>query len=205
MKTIQLITEAVKLMKTIGLPANMKIGSFEVSSKGSFTNWAGRSGEYLGSTVKFNIVFRPDHIQMLNNMGVNIDLTACKMHNLSESAKRFKQGKEAIKQGRYAPYYYGGDPANQQTGVIENWLIAPAWSEIDVLHKLDLICRENHRTEINISNDFTLINAGFTPKTKYSRAVAIESQYFNIKAIRKTAQGKKHLELLPIQKRVLIK
>lgn len=202
MKTIQLINESIKLMRSIGIPANMQIGSFEVTSRGSFASWAGKAGEYIGSNIKFNIVFRPDHIQMLKNMGVSIDLTACKMNNLSDKAKRFKQGREAIKQGRYAPYYYMGNPDNYQTGVIENWLIAPASCGIEALQKLNLICRDNHRAEIDIDNDYTLIRAGFPPKTKYSREITIESQFFNIKALQKICGGKKNSELLPIEKRV---
>lgn len=149
MKTIQLIAKTVANMKEIGIPADITIGTFKLASNGSLYNWAGKCGEYRTSIVTFELQFKPSHIQTLKNMGVKIVYDTAVMAGLSDKALRFKSGREAIKQGDYAPYYYKGNPGNNQTGV------------------------------------------------------AIESQYNNIKAIRRTAQGKAKSSLLPIQKRTL--
>lgn len=203
MKTIQLITKTVANMKEIGIPADMTIGTFNLTSIGSLYNWAGRCGEYHTSVVNFEIQFKPSHIQTLKDMGVVIFLNTAVMSDLSPTALRFKSGREAIKQGDYAPYYYMGNPDNQQTAVIENWLNAKAQCSPEVLTKLDAYCRDNHMNHLAIHNNTILRNAGWIFKTKYPSGIAIESQYKNIKAIRITAQGKKASALLPIQKRVL--
>lgn len=203
MKTIQFITESIEKMQQLQIPAKIEIGSFLVNSTGSLINWAGRQGEYNHSVIKFRLNFRPDHIQKLIDMGVNIDFASVKMAGISETAKRYKAGREAIRQGRYAPYYYMGDPANAQTGVIENWLIADASCSPSTLNELDKFCRDNHRDEVSISNDTQLGWAGWKFKTKYPSCVEIESQYKNPKAIRRTAHGKPASQLLPIQKRLL--
>lgn len=203
MKTIQFISESIDKMQKLQIPANIQIGTFEVKSTGSLINWAGRSGEYNESEITFKLVFRPDHIQTLIGMGVKIDLDKCAMSNLSATAKRFKAGREAIRQGRYAPYYYQGDPANQQTGVIENWLETKVKCSIDGLKNLDKFCRDNHRNEIAIHNDTILAVNGWFFKAKYPKESPIESQYFNAKKIRINAQGKKCNQLQPIEKRVL--
>jgi hypothetical protein len=201
MKTINFIRDSIQKMNELQIPAEINIGSFKVESRGSLVNWAGRQGEYRSSVIYFRLQFRPDHIQFLFKLGVKIDLQNCKMAGLSPKSLRFKSGREAIKQGKYAPYYYQGNPENNQTGVIENWLETQATCEPYVLDKLDKICRDNHRDEVSIHNDTVLINAGFIQKIKYSRFISIESQYSNIKALRRNANGKKYL--LPIHKRVL--
>ena len=203
MKTIQLIIETISKMKEIGIPADMTIGTFKVKSNGSLINWAGWGGKYEGSVITFQIQIRPSHIQTLLNMGVKLNLESAVMAGLSEKALRFKKGREAIKQGDYAPYYYMGNPNNQQTGVIENWLNMEASCSPETLAKLDKYCRDNHRNQLAIHNNTILKNAGWKFKTKYSNVVEIESQYTNIKAIRRTGQGKPASQLLPIQKRVL--
>ena len=202
MKTIQFITESIEKMRQLQVPAQIEIGTFKVDSNGSLINWAGRNGEYNYSTIKFKICFRPDHIQTLRNLGVKIDFESVKMSGLSENAKRFKAGREAIKQGRYANYYYMGDPANRKTGLIENWLDAYANCSPNTLKDLDKYCRENHRNQISIDNDHQLRAAGWKFRVKFSSFVEIESQYKNPKAIRKTAHGKPESQLLPIQKRL---
>src|ERR1035437_8429863 len=126
MRTINFIEKTAATMLELQIPANVEIGSFKLTSTGSLHNWAGRSGEFNFCEIIFRIQFRPDHIQHLMLMGVKIDLNHCVMAELSPKALRFKQGREAIKQGRYAPYYYMGNPENAQTGVIENWLSADA-------------------------------------------------------------------------------
>lgn len=203
MTTIQFITESIEKMQQLQVPAKIEIGTFKVDSTGSLHNWAGRRGEYRNSVIKFRLNFRPDHIQALLNLGVQIDFSTVKMSGISESAKRFKEGREAIKQGRYAPYYYMGDPANNQTGVIENWLDADASCSPSTLRDLDKICRDNHRNQVSIHNDHQLRAAGWKFKIKYPRSIEIESQYKNPKAIRKTAHGKPANTLHPIQKRLL--
>lgn len=203
MKTIQFITESIQRMKELQIPANIEIGTFKIDSTGSLINWAGKQGEYKYSFIKFRLNFRPDHIQTLLNMGVRIDFDSVVMAGISENAKRFKAGREAIKQGRYAPYYYMGDPANKQTGVIENWLYANASCSPSVLAELDKYCRDNHRGEISISNDTQLGWAGWKFKTKYSSQITIESQYFNPKKIRRNAINKPANKLQPVEKRLL--
>lgn len=203
MKTIQLITKTVDTMREIGIPANLTIGTFTLTSYGSLHNWAGRGGDYNSSVVSFDLIFKPSHIQTLINMGVKINLDTAIMSQTSTKSLRFKSGREAIKQGDYAPYYYMGNPSNVQTGVIENWLQAKAECSPRVLEKLDQYCRDNHRDHLAIHNNSILQNACWIFKEKYSRFIDIESQYFNIKAIRKTAHGKPKSTLLPIQRRVL--
>lgn len=203
MKTIQLLAKTVANMREIGIPADMTIGTFKLTSNGSLRNWAGRRGEYHTSTVTFELQFKPSHIQTLKNMGVKIDYDTAVMAGLSDKAPRFKSGREAIKQGDYAPYYYMGNPDNNQTGVVENWLNATAQCSPVVLEKLDAFCRDNHMHHVAIHNNTVLSNAGWVFKTKYSSAVGLESQYKDIKAIRRTCQGKPASTLLPIQKRVL--
>lgn len=203
MKTIQLITKTVADMKEIGIPADITIGTFKLISTGSLHNWAGRFGEYRTSIINFELNFKPSHIQTLKNMGVNIFFDTAVMAALSASALRFKAGREAIRQGDYAPYYYMGNPENKQTAVIENWLNAAAQCSADTLELLDKYSRDNHMHHLAIHNNTVLQNAGWAFKTKYPRGVTIESQYKNIKAIRRTAQGKPAGSLLPIQKRVL--
>lgn len=190
-------------MKKLQIPAQIKIGTFAVSSTGSLINWAGRQGEFNEAKIYFQLRFRPDHIQSLLDMGIKINFDTAKMADLSEKAKRYKAGREAIKQGRYAPYYYMGDPNNAQTGVIENWLIADASCEPCALEHLNRFCRDNHRNEIAIHNDTFLKENGWKFKTKYPSYVDIETQYKDIKAMRRTAGGKPAAKLLPIQKRVL--
>jgi hypothetical protein len=203
MKTIKFIEESIKLMQLLQLPADIKIGTFTIKSTGSLVNWAGKSGEFTHSEIKFTLIFRPDHIEGLKKMGVKIDLKNCKMNNLSPTALRFKSGREAIKQGRYAPYYYEGNPNNAITGVMENWIDAPASCSLSTLLVLDDFCRENHRNELALHNDTVLATNGWRSKTKYSQSIPIESQYHNIKAIRINAHAKKYENLLPIEKRVL--
>lgn len=203
MKSIEFITATVAKMQEIGIPANIEIGTFKVSSNGSLFNWAGNMGKFEGAMVSFRLEFKPSHIQHLLDMGVKIDFQSVVMANLSPKALRFKSGREAIKQGDYAPYYYEGNPANQQTGVVENWLWADATCTPGVLAQLDKYCRDNHRDQVAMHNNTVLAGAGWQFKVKYSSHVPIESQYKNIKAIRNTQKGKKANQLLPIQKRVL--
>lgn len=203
MKTIQFISDAVESMKKVQIPANIEIGTFKVNSKGSLNNWAGNVGTFQSCNISFNLNFRPDHIQNLLDMGIKIDFNTVVMAGISENCLRFKKGREAIKQGRYAPYFYMGNPENKQTGVVENWLNANASCSIEVLKKLDAICRDNHRGEIAINNDTCLKNANWKFKQKYSSQIEIESQYKNIKAIRKNTIGKPAYKLQPIEKRVL--
>lgn len=203
MKTIQLITKTVANMKEIGIPADMTIGTFKLTSNGSLYKWAGKCGEYRTTVIEFELHFKPSHIQTLKNMGVKILFNTVVMAGLSDQALRFKSGKEAIKQGDYAPYYYMGNPLNKQTAVVENWLNATARCLPQVLAELDKYCRENHMHHVAIHNNTILANAGWKIKTKYPSVVTVESQYKDIKAIRKTAQGKPASVLLPIQKIVL--
>lgn len=203
MKTIQFISESIDKMQQLQIPANIQIGTFKVESTGCLINWCGKQGEYNRSKITFTLNFRPDHIQTLMDMGVKIEFNSAVMSGLGTKSKRFKSGREAIKQGRYAPYYYMGDPNNAQTGVIENWLNADASCDINVLKQLDKICRDNHRDEISIHNNTVLSGAGWKIKEHYCRTISIESQYFNIKAIRRNANGKKYESFLPIHKRVL--
>lgn len=204
MKTIQLISACIENMTAINLPATIEIGSFRVASRGHLNNWAGTVGEYLGSTISFNIKFRPDHIQHLLDIGVKINLESAVMADLSEKALRFKSGREAIKQGRYAPYYYMGNPDNRQTGVIENWLLTTASCSLSTLKTLDRYCRDNHRGEIAIDNYHNLVAVGWKKKERYAIGVSIMSKIV-AKAIRKNvANKKKNIDtLLPIEKRAL--
>lgn len=204
MKTIQLISDCIERMTVINLPATIEIGSFKVTSKGHLHNWAGTKGEYAGSTISFNIEFRPDHIQHLLDIGVNINFDSVVMANLSSKALRFKNGREAIKQGRYAPYYYMGNPENRQTGVIENWLIASANCSLSTLKTLDRYCRDNHRDQISIDNDHNLVAAGWKKKEKYATGISILSKNVAKNIRRNVANKKKNLDnLLPIEKRAL--
>lgn len=203
MNTITFISNSIKEMQKLQVPATITIGTITVESRGCLHNWAGRNGNYESSSIKFRLNFRPDHIQNLLDMGVTIDFNTVKMSGLSENAKRFKAGRAAIKQGRYAPYYYMGNPDNAITGVIENWLDADATCSPSTLDALDKFCRDNHRNEIAIHNDTVLSGSGWKFKPHYQSNIDISSQYFNIKAIRKTAIGKPACKLLPIQKRVL--
>ena len=136
-------------------------------------------------------------------MGLSISFESAKMAGLSENSLRFKHGREAIKQGDFAPYFYKGDPKNEQTGVIDNWLNFEAKCTTDVLAKLDKYCRDNHLAYISITNNSNLKQIGWPFKNKYASTITIESQYKNITAIRRTTIGKKSNRLLPIQKRVL--
>jgi len=154
------------------------------------------------ATVNFTIMFRPDHIQTLLESGVYIDLDNCKMADLSEKALRFKKGREAIKQGRYAPYYYMGDPSKQQTGVIENWLIADARCTLKALASIAKFARLSLPNVYAVDNNHRIGVDGWKFKTKYPSHIDIESQYSNIKAIRRTCHKKPANSLLPIQKRV---
>lgn len=203
MKIIEYITKAISQMRELQIPVNIEIGSFKVISRGSLHNCAGRYGEYTDSITKFSIIFRPDHIQRLLNLGVKIDLNNCKMSGLSEKALRFKEGREAIKQGRYAPYYYMGNPNNNQTGVIENWLIADASCSPETLYKLKPFSRDNHRDCINIDNDTNNKTGGWSNKEHYSSFIKKSDTLFNAKAIRKNIADKKKkgTDLLPIEKR----
>ena len=206
MKTIDFILSSIDKMQELQIPVNIEVGTFKVQSNGHLINWAGRQGEYRNSIISFKIVFRPDHIQTLFDLGVSIDLNNCVMAGLSPKAKRFKAGREAIKQGKYAPYYYMGDPGNRQTGVIENWLQADAKCTYNTLKILDKYCRYNHSDCISIDNDFTLANAGWKFKTKYNSFISYSDQSpIFINRLRRNAQGKKDSELLPIEKMALNK
>lgn len=199
MNTIQFIIASIEKMNALQIPAQIEVGTFKVSG-----NWAGRYNySQIKFKIKFRLNFRPDHIQKLIELGVTIDFPSVVMADLSPKAKRFKAGRDAIRQGRYAPYYYEGDPANRQTGVIENWLNADASCNSLTLSALDNFCRDNHHNEIAIHNDTSLKGCGWRFKIKYPSGIAIESQYKNIKAIRKTAIGTPANKLLPIQKRVI--
>lgn len=203
MKTIDLITQTADLMKKIGIPAEMTIGSFKLTGYGHLANWAGRQGQLNYMSVQFTIRIKPSHIQGLKLMNVKLDLDKAIMADLSPSAKRFKSGMSAIKQGDYAPFYYMGDPANHQTGAVDNWLDIPAECDVQTLSELDKFCRDNYRDVLAFNNYTALKNAGWKFKNHYSMQVEIETQYKNIKAIRRTTQGVAENKLLPIQKRVL--
>lgn len=204
MKTIQLISEVIERMRAINLPATIEVGSFKVASHGHLINWGGTQGAYISSTISFDISFRPDHIQHLLDMGVKINLKDVAMAGLSPKALRFKSGREAIKQGRYAPYYYMGNPNNAQTGVVENWLLAAATCSISTLQTLDRYCRDNHRDKIVIDNDHNLVAAGWKKKEKYSTGFSILSKPV-AESIRRNVANKKRkaTNLLPIEKRAL--
>lgn len=161
MKTINFLSQSLKLAKQIGTPANISVGTFKIDCTGSLHFWAGRQGTFDNYSLKFQLQFRPDHIQMLINLGVKINLKSAKMSGLSEKALRFKSGRDAIKQGKYAPYYYMGNPDNNVTGMIDNWLLADASCNIETLEKLNAICRDNHLHHIAIHNDTVLRAAGF--------------------------------------------
>lgn len=204
MKTIELIKSMIEQMEKLQIPANLNIGTFEVEGKGTLHNSWGNEGQYIRSDIKFILRFKPSHIQHLLELKVKINLNEAVMADLSPNAKRFKKGREAIKQGNYAPYYYMGDPENYQTGVIDNWLDAPASCDLPTLLRLNEYCRENHRDKLCLHNDTVLKNAGWNlDKIKYNKEIPIESQYFNIRAIRIHTQGKKANTLQPIEKRVL--
>ncbi len=205
MKTIQLISSFVSKMKEINLPANIEIGSFKVNSKGSLSNWFGRTGEFEGCNISFRLNFLTIHIQKLKEMGVKIDLNEVKMSNLSEKALRYKKGRDAIKQGRYAPYYYMGNPENNQTGIIENWLETSATCSLSTLENLDKFCRENHRNELAIHNTTVLTTNGWKIKEHFSSKIKESDLFFNVKSFRKNIadKKKKSFELLPIEKRAL--
>ena len=191
MQTIQTLINVAAATYGAQLNSTHEIGTFSMRC---LTN-----GE---TTVRFKIKFRPDHIQTLKDFGVTIDLDGCKMADLSEKALRFKKGREAIKQGRYAPYYYMGNPSNRQTAVIENWLISDAICTLRVLSTIAKFARANHHNMFCVDNDTRLSWDGWGFKAKYSSYVDIESQYSNIKAIRRTCHKKPANSLLPIQKRV---
>lgn len=206
MKTIQLIEACIDNMKAINLPADIQIGSFKVTSSGHLINWAGTCGQYEGSQISFNIKFRTDHIQHLLDIGVKINLNEAVMADLSPKALRFKSGRDAIKQGRYAPYYYQGNPDNPQTGVIENWLIAPARCSLATLQMLDRYCRDNHRDKIAIDNDTCLAAQGWPKKARYTQAPSICLMSKAVaKSIRKNvADKKKNLSTLhPVERRAI--
>lgn len=187
MKTIELISKVNNEMMNFRLDSEFKTGTFVVKN----------------DRVIFQLQCRPSHFQTLLNMGVTIFFETAVMSGLSPKALRFKSGREAIKQGDWAPYYYMGNPENAQTGVIGNILDLKASCSVKTLELLDKYCRDNHEHHLSIHNNTALRVAGWQFKEHYSSQIPIESQYINIKAIRRTTIGKPASALLPIQKRVL--
>lgn len=210
MKTIKFIIEAIKLSKTIGTPANIEVGTFKVVSIGSLHHSMGRTGTCDSHKIFFELEFNPTHIQRLLDIGVKIDFNSVKMANISEKSLRFKSGKEAIKQGRYAPYYYMGNPKNTQTGVVENTLHANASCTVDILASIKDYCRCNHLHHVSIDNYFELAKYGWVP---VERIIAPSKADVNItafgKMIRKNVTDKRKNTftggLLPIEKRAMNK
>lgn len=200
MKTIKFLADSIQLMKDNGTPAQITVGTFIISSKGSLHFWAGKTGTFDRYTISFQIQFRPDHIQRLIDLGVRIDFDSVLMADLSPTAKRFKAGREAIKQGRYAPYYYMGDPSKGQTGVVENWLTANATCDISTLIQLDNVCRDNHLHHVAIHNDYV---TGWGKKRIELPQPKPSSFY---KAVRKNIANKKKKEadLLPVERLALL-
>lgn len=203
MKTIQFILDSITRMEQLNIPANIEIGTFKVASKGSLINWAGKTGHYDSSVISFQLRFRPDHIQYLLDMGIKMDLNNAVMADLSDKALRFKKGRAAIDQGRYAPYYYKGDPNNHQTGVVENWLTAPATCSAAAIKCLDKYCRDNHRDEVAIDNDHNIQAAGWNKKATYSTYPMMLMSPPVAKAIRKNVADKNKKTLLPIEQRAI--
>jgi hypothetical protein len=187
MKTIFFITQTIELAKHSNVAATVETGTFKFYTK--------------SNAINFKIIFRPDHIQTLIDLGVIIDFEKSKMIGLSEKSKRFKSGRDCIKQGRYAPYYYMGNPDNPKTGVIENWIEAPATSSIETLNKLNFICRDNHLTKIAIHNDTVLRKNGFlVSKPVYKTPNHIATQIDRINLIRKMVRKRKMQVVTEYQK-----
>lgn len=204
MKSIQLISACVEKMKQLNIPATIEIGTFKLSSSGHLVNCAGSQGQYDNSLVSFEITFRSDHIQTLIDCGVKFDFNTVVMADLSEKALRFKSGREAINQGRYAPYYYRGNPENRQTGVIENWLNAKATCNVSTLEYIDKYCRDNHRNKVSIDNDHNLVAAGWRKKEKYTKGIFLMSKSTAKKIRKNVADKKKKIDnLLTIEKRAI--
>jgi hypothetical protein len=192
MKTIHFLANALKLAQENGTPANIKVGTFEIESKGSLHFWAGRTGTFDTYKLTFQINFRPDHIQRLFDMGVKIDLNKAE-RDVSEKSPYYAKGKDAIKRGRYH------DNLNKNA-VYENWLNAPASCSIDTLLKLDKYCRDNHLHHIAIHNDTCTRWAKVRLCTNYKKP----DDRFR-KLIRKNVHNKRkpHDTLLPIEKRAM--
>lgn len=202
MKSIEFIVEAEKMMTKIGIPANIKIGTIELKASGSLINWAGKEGEYKVSEVTFNLNFLTTQIQRLLDLGVKINFqTVVTDNNETVKATKHATGREAIKMGRYQEYI--NQYTGRKTAVIENWLNATASCSVRVLEMLDKYVRENHRNEIAIHNDFV---TGWG-KNKTSAYVKSSAMMFFAKEIRKNIadKKKKYSELLPIEKRALVK
>jgi len=194
MKTIQLLSKSLLAAQSVGMPATITSGSFKLEVK--------VSGPRLQTsyTLKFRIEFLPQHIEMLMAVGVELDLVNVMMARLSPNAKRFKSGREAILQGRYAPYYYMGDPANTQTGVCDNWLETDARCTIEVLQKLEAISRDNHLDKICIHNSYVLRKAGMIKdKFIYLTPEHVAQHRMKIEAIRKLVRKRTKAARLPYE------
>lgn len=207
MKTIKFLSQTIQLAKTIGTPANIEVGTFKVKSKGLLSFSGGKFGTFDNYRLSFQIEFLPKHIQYLFEMGVEIDLENCVMANLSPNSLRFKKGREAIKQGNYAPYYYFGNPANKQIGIVENWLHASASCTIDVLEKLEAFCRDNHLHHLAIHNATILEKQGWVLKNRTYATKPNEKIERIQKLMRKNINEKRKniKNLLPVEKRAITK
>lgn len=203
MKTIETIIQSVAIMERNKITGKLIIGSFETFVFADSL----KKNQTTKSVVTFDIVFRPDHIQKLLESGIRIDFEGAGMYNLSETAPRYLRGRAAIKQGRYCPYYYMGNPGNRVTGLVDNWLISTVTCSVDSLSSIKMFARENYLDVFFIDNDFCLNKKGWNkpPFAGFDPRVRTESQYKNLKALRRTTQGRSPSSLLPIQKRVLNK
>lgn len=189
MKTIKFLADSINLMKANGTPANITVGTFEIKAKGDLHYWAGRTGTFDYYTLSFKIEFRPDHIQHLIDLGVNLDFNTV-ASSIGRGSAYYLEGREAIKVGRY--YTRGG-------GRSENWLTASATCDITTLLKLDRVCRDNHLDQISIDNDTC---TGWAKKS-YSFAEPKKTLFY--KKVRKNiaVKSKKHANLLPVEKQAL--
>lgn len=182
MKTITAIIELDKIMRSDNgfgnSPSNSGFYRAEVNGfKIKSSYWT------YGSEVSFKLNFRPDHIQELRRLGVNIHLAP---------------HRDLIKSGRYRPY--------RHNFYEENWITADATCSIHTLAKLDLFCRDNHIDEVAIHNDFQLEGAGWNFKKKAPVSQHPESFFARFeKMIRKNINDKRKniYNLLPIERRAM--
>ena len=82
MKTIKFLADSTKLMIENGTPENISVGTFKIESSGSLHFWAGRTGTFDNYRLSFQIQFRPDHIQHLLDLGVEIDFNSVQMSGI---------------------------------------------------------------------------------------------------------------------------
>ena len=163
MKTIQFLNQVAEFATRMQTQsATVEISSFSMKCP------PGR--------VAFKLVCRPDHLNKIKSMGVYIDFQTAKSVNCGAQSHLYREGREALKSGRYIPYHRFGKTSEPITGYVENWLSFDAICSVNVLNKLRPYVRDNHQACVYIHNDFTLRNAGWEIKDREGRQAHVSGQ-----------------------------